>query len=370
MPTSTPELDRHPFFTRWQDPAAGVVSYVLTHHVAPIQQSFYYTSPSLAADSRWLWFYTAFEPNPHRTLGVVSLDPDEPLVRHFPQASFSSCSPCVTPEGDSVWLCIDESVWKLHISGSMTRIASLPADYIAGRHLWRLATHLTRSPDGRYLLLDGEIGNHSFLALASLQTGNVEVVREFQARHNHAQWSPHRPDCILLAQDQQQDPITGRFIHHDLRIHLIRPDGTHYRCLTPDMPCRPYHGPCHEWWLADGRVGFVDYDTGVWAVDLNARREHIWKQPLCHAHSDCTGRWFCADQSPYFWNTIGCSVWRLDRATDQVTPIDTALPVPTVSRSRYHIDPHPQCSPDGRYIVYTTTRLGTVTVAISPLPAD
>ena len=73
------ELAGHPYFTPWIDPVSGMVSYVLTEQVAPVQQSFYFTNVSVSRDERWLWFYTAFPPNPHRMLGVVSLDPARPL---------------------------------------------------------------------------------------------------------------------------------------------------------------------------------------------------------------------------------------------------------------------------------------------------
>ena len=43
----------HPFnsrlFTPWRDPVSGVESFILTARVAPVQQSFYYVTPSLTA---------------------------------------------------------------------------------------------------------------------------------------------------------------------------------------------------------------------------------------------------------------------------------------------------------------------------------
>ena len=38
-----------PLFTPWRDPVSGVESFILTTRVAPVQQSFYYVTPSLTA---------------------------------------------------------------------------------------------------------------------------------------------------------------------------------------------------------------------------------------------------------------------------------------------------------------------------------
>src|SRR5690348_8460450 len=103
-------LSGHPQFTPWTDPASGVVSYVLTARVAPVQKSFYFTDPSVSADERWLSFYAASPPSRHLTRGVVSLAPARPLIRHFPGAGFSEESPMVAPEGDAAYFCLETGV--------------------------------------------------------------------------------------------------------------------------------------------------------------------------------------------------------------------------------------------------------------------
>src|SRR3712207_942854 len=103
-------LTDHPHFTPWTDPESGVESFILTERVAPLQQSFYFTNPSVSPDERWLWFYTAFPPAPYKCLAVVSLDPARPLIRHFPAAAFTTVSPMVAPEGDAVYFCSGNAV--------------------------------------------------------------------------------------------------------------------------------------------------------------------------------------------------------------------------------------------------------------------
>jgi hypothetical protein len=361
-------LDGHPHFTAWTDPVSGFRSHVLTSHVAPVQQTPYYVNPAIGPANRWLWFTCGFPPNPQRTLGVVSLDRDRPAIRHFPAAGFASASPMVLGEGDAALFCCGPVVWRIDVEGRLTRLAELPASYIAGRHLWRLATHLSLSRDGRRVLLDGEVGNQWFVATADLVTGAVEIITEFASNHNHAQFSPHDADLFLIARDQQRDPLTGRFIHHRERTILMRTDGSGHRCINAQWPCRPYHGACHEWWTAAGTVAYVEYDTGVWEFDpATDTTTQVWKRPLCHAHSDPTRRWWIADQSPYTWQETPCTILLLDRATGREHTVVTALPFPAPGRiPAYHIDPHPQFSADGRAITYTTTVLdGQVDVAVA-----
>src|SRR5262245_52946361 len=123
--TAGEKLAGHPHFTPWTDPVSGVVSYVLTERVAPVQQTFYFTNPSVPADDRGPWFYTACPPNPHRMLGVVSLDPARPLIRHFPGAAFSNGSPMVAPEGDAAYFCQGAAVWRQPIEGEAELVCQL-----------------------------------------------------------------------------------------------------------------------------------------------------------------------------------------------------------------------------------------------------
>jgi hypothetical protein len=362
-------LSRYPAFRPWRDPRSGVESLLLHERVAPVQQHFYYTNQSISADGRWLWFYASFPPNPQRTLAVCSLDPARPLLRHFPQAAPSDNSAMVAPRGDACWFCCGSEVLEVGIDGGIRRIAALPADWLGGRHLWRLATHLTLSSDGRHLALDGHAGESWFLALADVHDGSVRVVKEFLSNHNHAQFSRHDPGLLLIAHDQFRHPFSGRFIHHDLRVHIMRSDGGGYRCLTPQIPCRPYHGACHEWWTEAGTVAYIDYDSGVWEVDpADGVHHQRWAEPLCHAHCDAARRYWVADQSPYQWPAHPCRVILRDAQRGQTVDIASALPPPVASRGLYHIDPHPQLTPDGGICCYTSTALdGQVDVALCPV---
>jgi hypothetical protein len=365
------DLEHHPLFEPWVDPASGVESLILTTNVAPIQQSFYFTNSSMSHDERWLWFYCSYPPNAQRTLAVISLDPARPWVRHFPGAGFSAASPMVADPGEEpgCYFCCGASVWFQPVEGEARVICTLGDDYIRGRRLTRLATHLTTSAGGRYFLLDGEIGNHWFVGVGDRESGTVRVIKEFAINHNHAQFSPTDPDRFLIAHDHTVDPATGRNLHFDTRIWLMDVNDSIYEPLTPHRYCKPYNGISHEWWSADGRICYVDYQAGVFELDLQTRQHtHVWQRPLCHAHCDSTRRYWCADESPYRWPDEHCQVLAFDRQTGKTTQIVSAMPAPAGGRKTYHIDPHPQFSPSDRWIIYTTTVRGRAELAVTRAP--
>jgi hypothetical protein len=361
------ELSRHPHFTPWTDPQSGAVSYVLTERVAPVQQSFYFCQPGVSRDERWMWIYCGHPPHPVRTLGVVSLDPAEPYIRHFPHAAFSSESPLVAADGRSCYHAIDDTVWRTDIEGRTEKVLSLPASYIAGRRLYRLATHLTLSADGTRLLLDGDIGNQWFVGTGDLRTGEFKLIKEFGSHHNHAQFSPVDPEVFLIAQDWWFDKITGRRLHYDNRIWLMDTADSRFKCLTPDTYCDHHVGDSHEWWTRDGRIGFVDYQRGGFEVDPKTGEiTHVWKEPLCHAHCDSSRRYWCADESPYKWSQKPCEILFFDRQTGTRKHVVTGLP-PTSLPRVYHVDPHPQFTPGDSWIAYTTTVHRPADVALAPV---
>ena len=360
------DLRRHPYFESWTDPESGVESFILNERVAPLQQSFYFTNPSISQDEKWLWFYTAFPPSPHKFLGAVSLDPDTPDKRLFLQAGFSSVSPMVAPQGDAIFLCMGPSVWKLELDGSLQRICTLSSEYINNRSLRRLATHLSLSADGCYFLLDGEVGNHWFVGVGDVQTGEVRIIKEFIHHFNHAQFSPVDPRTFLIAQDWFLDKVTGKRFPFDHRTWLMNADGSEFCALTPEYQPRG-HEDCHEWWSNDGKVCYVNYAAGAYEIDLATRQHHhVWKQALCHAHCSGDSRYWCADQTPYRWDESGCQVQFFDRQTEKQVNIISRQPQPPYLRGDYHIDPHPQFSPRDTWVVHTTTVRGLVDVALTP----
>ena len=229
------DIAKHPYFTEWIDPESGIRSYVLTKKLAPLQQSFYFTNSSFSADERYLWFYAAFPPSPinTRVLGVVGMDPDAPFIQLFPETAFLDASPLVTPEGDGVYFFQGRGVWLFRLGQGVEKVCEIDPKYIAGRYLFRGATHLTLSADGKKLLIDGQVGNQWFVATGDLNTGKVEVINEFPRMYNHAQFSPVDPKLFSMAQDWWFDPITGRHTFFDQRIWVMDTDRTFCYPIQP-----------------------------------------------------------------------------------------------------------------------------------------
>jgi hypothetical protein len=374
------DLSKHPYFERWVDPKSGVISYILMERVAPLQQAFYFTNSSVSADERWLWFYASFPPNRHPTLGCVCLDPATPMIRHFPQAGFLPTSPLVAPEGNAAYFCMANSVYKVSWDGTVKVVCTLPREYVRYRHLGRLATHLSLSADGKYFLLDGELGNFWWVGLGDVQTGAVKVLREFSVHHDHAQFSPTDPKLFLIPRDHWNDKVSGQRFYLDHRLWLMDIDQTRYEPVRPKDWYDHNSNATHEWWSKDGLVCWVDYKKGTYECDpYSLETKHVWKRGICHAHCSSDRQYWCADENPYKWSTQPVEILFYDRRKGTERAIVSAMPPPPVSqelyrleppycpRDLYHLDPHPHFSPRDSWVVYTTMVRGQVDVALAPV---
>lgn len=364
------DLSRHPYFEAWRDPVTGVISYILKKRVAPLQQSFYFTNSSVSADEKWLWFYAAFPPNLQQMLGVVCLDPDSPSIQYFPQAGFTPVSPMVASEGEAAYFCMGRHVCKIHIDGSVETVCSVPEDYIANRHFQRIVTHLTVSADGKYFLLDGDLGNFWWVGVMSIETGEFKVLGEFACHYDHAQFSPVDPNLFLIAQDWWKDKLTGKHFRLNHRIWLMDINQTMFEAVEPHNWYDHSGKAAHEWWAKDGMLCWNDYNQGTYECDPKTREvSHVWKRPLCHAHCSSDRQLWCADESPYKWGIQPMQILFYNRKTQTQKAIVSDMPEPPVKRSIYHLDPHPQFSPKDTWVVYTTMVRKHVDVALTPVAA-
>jgi hypothetical protein len=349
-----------------------VRSFVLTERAAPFQKGLYYVTPSVSRDGRHLWFDAAFPPSRTWRLAVASLDPGRPFVRLFP-ATGGGGNPLVCPEGDRAWVAIGDSIYLLDIEGGLALVARLPQELVGNRHLFRLVTDLTLSADGTKFVLDSQIGNRFLMSTADLRTGEVTPLRWFFVDHHHAQFSPVDPSLILVGHGPWHDPVTGEKGDINLRMWIMDTALTRYEPVQPDLWFNRNCRSCHEWWMPDGRVAWVDYDDGVYVCGLeDRRRELVWRHRLlCHAQCDPTMRYFVADENPYGRSEERpCRVLLYDSLSGRETAIASTMPLPPLPPGEwrsYHLDPHPHFSPDGRYVAYTTTALGSVNVALAPV---
>ena len=324
-------------------------------------------------DQKYLWMYCFYPPLRHRCLGVVSLDPENPFVRVFKEAVFWDATPLIAPEGDKVYFVgsyiRDGMICTIDVEGHIEEFARMDPEYIAGRAVYRFGTHLTLSSDGKYMLVDGMLGTHGFVAVVDMNTREFKIVNEYQTMHNHSQFSPINPKLFLIDQDWWIDPATGRRWEIGNRMWLGDTDATIFEPVI-QRSWFEHDGSliCHDFWSQDGKVCWIDYAKGAYEMDVDTREmKHVWKHPLCHAHCNADRSLWVADQSPYTWKRRPCRVIFFNRKTEKTVDIYSNLPASCHDRDPWHIDPHPQFTTDGSYIVCTTTVRGTIDISITPV---
>ena len=357
-------LDECSMLKRWHDPVTGITSYILRKKAAPVQQSFYFTSNPISDDGRYLWFYCAHPPSGNaeigRTLGAADFKRE--TVAHFPDTMFRDGSPLVDARTGAACWCWDYSVYRRSPLPATPAelLNSVPESVHRNRYGKRLATHLTISADGKDFLIDAHLGREWCAGSLPLDGGEFKVWRTFDRCYNHAQFNPRDPDLALIAQDWWIDVATGEHNNLENRIWTLRRNGE----LAPVFSRANTHA--HEWWDPDGNhIWYVNYRDGTEKVNiLNGEKTNVWRNGTCHSHSSADGRCLVGDIGTYSWQERGCKVAFFNTVTGREVNIVTGLPLPPYPRNKYHIDPHPRFCLSDSIIVYTTTVMGEVDVAM------
>jgi len=354
------ELAESKLFTPWTNPDTGVTVYLLTKKVAPVQQTFYFVNDGMSRDGRYLWFYCAFPPSGSRTLGVIDFDRQQ--VRHFPETQFSGGSPFVDPDSGIAYWCIRESIWCRGPGPSDTaqQVNSLPEEVVRNRTVYRLATHLTRSADGREFFIDAALGLQWVFGTLPTDGSDFCMWQRFDRNYNHAQFSPTDVDLALFAQENHLDPITGLRIGIEDRMWLIR-RGERARPVFAS-PTRV----THEWWDPDGEHVWCVWGNEAWRVNIASQRVETiqWPSHCWHAHSSKTGFYIVADSNERFYRGCPSTVGFLNRYTGKHIQLVSNPEMPGITGSHYHIDPHPRFCCSDQFVVFTTTVRGEVDLAI------
>ncbi|MBN2393528.1 MAG: hypothetical protein JXR84_22535 [Anaerolineae bacterium] len=360
------ELAKSKLFTPWTDPDSGVTSYILTQKVAPVQEAFYFVNNSITADGRYWWFYCAFPPSgtagQGRTLGVLDFATQE--VRHFPDTQFNHASPFVADETGDVYWGMGDAVWRRgpQPHDDATLVNRLPEELTLMRPIERVATHLTKSADGRAFFIDASVGLQFLFGALPVDGSDFELWHTFQRNHNHAQFSPTDPNCVLFAEENHPDPITGLRFRIIDRLWLIR-RGEKPHPIMP-TPTRL----THEWWDPDGQhVYCIKSDVGVWRVDIatGAVEEIPFPGGRWHSHSSVTGQYLIGDANPRFYRGCPSTVNFLNRETGKSVRLVDNPEMPNYTGAKYHIDPHPRFCFGDQVVVFTTTVRGVVDVAMA-----
>ena len=362
------DLSKHPYFTAYTDKKSGITSYLLTKKVALLQRHFYFAQPSITHDGKYLWFMCFNPPARYITLGVVSLDPENPFIRYFPYASPSGGNPCVTPESDGVYFGSFDSVYKLDVEGNLKKLITVGPEITHQRPIERLFTHASVSADGKYIAMDMQIAGRIYMSIGNLESGEIKLLNKFGRQYNHAMFSPADPELILLDQDWWRDRDNGEYFPIDNRMWLINTSATRFEPLVPGM----FYGRddtemAHDYFSGDGYVCWSDYLYGAYECDLETRKPLlVWKRPIIHSHCSKHREYFVGDITPYEWKTKGCDVIFYDRKTEKEINIFTNLPFPENQGRYYHLDPHPQfCAEDTLIVCESTALTGEPMVSVT-----
>jgi hypothetical protein len=356
------DLSQSRLFTPVSDPDTGLTIYYLTEKVAPVQQGFYFVNSGMTDDARYLWFYCAFPPSPTRTLGVIDFESD--TIRHLPQTQFSGASPYVDPVSGTVFWGARESIWCTTpaASGMPELVNSLPKEVVGNRTVYRLATHLTRSTDGKEFFVDAALGLQWIMGTLPVDGGDFELWHRFDRNYNHAQFSPTDPDLALFAEENHPDPITGlRFPIID-RMWLIR-RGEQPRPVF-DTPTRV----THEWWDADGQHVWCVWGNEAWRTDIKTQdvEKVSWPAHCWHAHNTVNSDYLICDSNEKFFRGCPSAVYFQNQKTGKTLKLLDNPGMGGITGSSYHIDPHPRFCGRDRYVTFTTTVRGEVDLAIVP----
>jgi hypothetical protein len=300
----------------------------------------------------------------HRTLAVI--DFVDQTVSHFPETSAAGAY--VDPDSGNVFWGEGTTVWRRGPckADEPVYVNQLPPEVVGGRPVGGLATHLTRSADGKALFLNARVGLAHIFGSLPLDGSPFQPWWRFDRTHNHAQFSPTDPDTVLFAQEFHNDPITGIRIPITNRLWLIT-------CGEEPRPIlREPRFVSHEWWDPDG--------DHVWCVDVGNNNE-TWKVRIAdgeverivfprqcwHSHSSRDGRLIVGDSNNGFFRGCASTVHFMNRDTGKVIVLAEHAERNDYVGRHYHIDPHPRFCGNDQYVVFTTTVRGEIDLAVVPV---
>lgn len=379
----TIETSKH--FKKYTD-ESGVVSYILTTRVAPVQQGFYYTNPCMTDDGRYLWFWCTYPPSISKVCAVLDFETDE--ITLHPETIGAGIPLMNTENGEALFL-NGHGLYKIQPGDTLNseKIAdsSVIAKTVVDRFAASLqgdkpcagmsATHLLWTNDHKTVLIDTQYKvNGTKVGSLDLETGEFTFWTDVEGRiYNHGAICPTDPDLGMVNEDFWTDAITGEY-------HLIRKleDGTLCRIIlvrrNGDVEVVPpmfKERATHEWWAADGKSFYsVDMTMGLCRYEL-ATKEWELRVPgkAWHGHCSKDEKYYVTDIDLVDQCFRGCesAVRFYNYETKKDVRIITHNPrwnTPEEQNS-YHMDPHPAFAGNDKYIVHTTTVDGHIDVAVT-----
>lgn len=341
-------------FTVHRDPQSGVESFVLTQRVAGLQQTFDPASPCASADGRYLWFFCANPPagtlTHGRTLGVIDFGAGE--VHDFPETQFGHSSPTVERKTGSVFWSTGDAVYRRSpAAGEKARLVSrFPATLLKGQPL-AVSSRLSLSSDGQHVSFDIAPDGGTIIGSIAVSGGEPEVWLKSTKRFASPLFSPVDPDLMLVALESNPD---------ERQYHLLRRGQKPEPLLGKDAAPRTA-----AVFTADGRHVLLAGPSGVSRVESEGRREEVLSTTPC---VNVAGT---HDTYGFAFDGGAAGADAVSRLTfcNRKTRRDAAVVsrMSAAAETPYAVAPSPQFTADGKYLVYTTTALGHVDVAFTPV---
>ena len=375
----TPETSK--LFEKRINAESGAEYYVLTAKACEYQQGFYFVNDSMTTDGRYLWFYATVNPvydGANRNLGYIDFETDE-IVICYDCVFGGGASPYVDVETGDVYFAYMDKLYKR--SPGKNNLATVLCTPKIDGHVTRLATHLTRTSDKKHFFLDARSGNHLFVqGIVDIETGEFEKWAESRHSTNHGQINPKNDRLALCAYDGYSDLATGEYYRIPKneegiyeRLWLISPNGN--RRMLPPMN----NYATHEWWSADGKTVYYCCDNyGIYGIDIDSGEDITILDGIdpWHAHSTNDDKYFVYDEKkleryggkwyrgcPSAVNFYNAENGKLIKIVTEMSENGATPENP----NNYHIDPHPRFVCNEKYIVFTTTELGSVDLAVAPV---
>ncbi len=382
----TPETSKH--FKKYVD-ESGVVSYILTTRVAPVQQSLYFKNTCMSDDGRYLWFRCVFPPAFYQIMAVLDFESDEITV-HYETAGPLETLPQVDTSNGDIIHANGRGLYRIKPGDTENYETIATSSVITKTVIDRFQKNLKgdRPANGlkpsyvvwdasnRYILVDTQFTTGgSKVGTINLETGEYTLWTMVEDRkYCHAEICPTNPDIGIVAEDFYIDPATGEY-------KLIRtlPDGTLCRIVLVSKDGKAEVIPpmyktraTHEWWSYDGKsIYSVDMTMGLCRYTLDDKKWEL-RVPgkAWHGHSSKDDKYYVSDIDLVEQNFRGCesAVRFYNYETKKDIMIITKNPrwnEPDKQNS-FHMDPHPGFTCNDNYIAHTVTLDGHIDVALTP----
>lgn len=351
-------------------------------------QHLYFTSPSVTEDDRWLTFISERDGHPNlyaieRPEGAIHrVSSNKGGLLHayvYPyggSTGLSKASPCLDAARNRIFWIQDDALWKaeLSVDTEAVRLAALPP------RTWSAFTHV--SPDGRTVCVPvadelafdptqpdqgaqmrdtvhrfREYGLKSYILLVDTASGRTEMVAEVPFWVTHVQFDPAG---------------SGRLLFNMEGGSIVRP---RIWCLEGNGSFRPLYDPdseevewdSHENW--DPRGGAIIYHGRISGQPYVAARS--WEGRLLYRH-------FLPPACDFLHATLTIDGSRIiiDRKDGIVGTADPATGKVEVlcrhdsSSLEQDCHVHPITTPNGKNVIFTSDRSGSVNVYEVSLTGD